>query len=830
MRRGVEDWLSPDWGTLQGNTTGTYRYEDRIGDLGQGAGRLHAPPYVIKMLSKLAHTRTVNGTMLLKRLFSDPKPPRGFEKFYRKSGSKPADSTAKPDEKEPPKSADRPKEEEKVPPKEEHGQKEEKKQYGRSFFDEKPGFKNPFKMTFEFPKGPKWPSPIMVAGAALLVYVLFASGKGQEDVPILTFQDLVKRFIEPDQVKGITIHMSGRQKTVPTLFDVSVFGMDDALIGRLKVPEVNSFLRSLEIEQIQMGKDRAHLVPVEYEGPLPGSLADGVETGLKLTNRFTSLILFGLSIWWLIRLRRGKSGKGGSGGGFDIFNMNKANFKVYGTDIKIETRFKDVAGLKEAKMEITEFVDFLKQPQRFKKLGAKIPKGALLVGPPGTGKTLLAKAAAGEAGVPFFAASGSDFVEMFVGLGASRVRQLFKQAKERAPSIIFIDEIDAVGRKRHGKAGGNEERDQTLNQLLVEMDGFGTETNVVVLAGTNRKDILDSALLRPGRFDRTIELVLPDIESREAILKIHLTPIKLNPDVKIEEFARRLAALTPGFSGADLANLCNEAAIMAARKDKSFVDREDFESASERVIGGLEKTKKLSKEEREIVATHEAGHAVAGWFLEGADPLLKVSILPRSKGALGFAQFLPNETALLTKGELLDKICAILSGRAAEELFFGRVTTGAQDDLLRATQIANALVSSLGMNDRLGVVGYNMEQEAFNKPYSEDTNAIIDEEVRGIVLEGLNKARTLLGEKKELVRKLADKLLEKERLVQKDLVEILGARPFALSAEYDKYVNEEQQPMPTEPTEPAKESAKEPAKEPVQEETKKEESKPSDTA
>ena len=778
------------------------------------------------MLSRLTQVSLSQSTRLFLRFSTDPRAPRGFEKFYRKQQpAKPSDSpqsdplpkepkAASPDTEASPKAEPKiteaeegkseqtseqskqteepkPMQTEEPEPKETHNEEQKdppKKDYAKFILKGPADFKGSFR---SMRLGPFNPMQLLAIGAAslLAIYTVWPR-QSTPSAAVITFQDLIKRFVEPDLVKKLIVHMAPPSKQSPALIDVSVWGQEH-LLGRLKIPDVNSFLRALEFEQVQLNRDRTRLIPVEYEGPLPGSFSDKLETSLKFSSGLSSMAFFGLTIWWVYRLTKGQKGKGG-GGGFDIFNMNKANFKVYGTDIKIDTRFKDVAGLKEAKVEITEFVDFLKQPQRFKKLGAKIPKGALLVGPPGTGKTLLAKAAAGEAGVPFFAASGSDFVEMFVGLGASRVRQLFKQAKERAPAIIFIDEIDAVGRKRHGKTGGNEERDQTLNQLLVEMDGFGTETNVVVLAGTNRKDILDSALLRPGRFDRTIELTMPDIESRESILKIHLAPIKLDPDTKIEEFARRLAALTPGFSGADLANLCNEAAIMAARKDKSFVSKDDFESASERVIGGLEKTKKLSKEEREIVATHEAGHAVASWFLEGADPLLKVSILPRSKGALGFAQFLPNETALHSKEELMDKICAVLAGRAAEELFFERVTTGAQDDLLKATQIAHAIVATLGMNERLGMVGYAMDTEAFNKPFSEDTNTIIDEEVRTILIEGLAKARSLLESKRDLVGRLRDQLLEKERLVQKDLVDVLGPRPFELSAEHERYVNEGQ--------------------------------------
>lgn len=411
------------------------------------------------------------------------------------------------------------------------------------------------------------------------------------------------------------------------------------------------------------------------------SLGDYSETVSKVFGFIVNAGLMAMILMLLWRMtggnKGGNSGGGGGGGLGDMFGMSKANFKVYGTDVKVNVRFNQVAGLQEAKKEIMEFVEFLKNPQKFRKLGAKIPRGALLVGPPGTGKTLLAKATAGEAKVPFFSISGSDFVEMFVGVGASRVRQLFKQAKEKAPSIIFIDEIDAVGRKRHGKMGGNDERDNTLNQLLVEMDGFGTDTNVVILAGTNRKDILDTALTRPGRFDRTIELTLPDLKGREEILNVHLTPLLLDPAHEKGYYAKHLAALTPGFSGAELANICNEAAILAARNDKESISEHDFESATERVIGGLEKAKTLTKKEQNVVAHHEAGHAVSGWFLEGADPVLKVSILPRSKGALGFAQFLPNETMLYTEQELLDRICMTLGGRVAESVFFGRVTTGA---------------------------------------------------------------------------------------------------------------------------------------------------------
>jgi len=449
-------------------------------------------------------------------------------------------------------------------------------------------------------------------------------------------------------------------------------------------------------------------------------------------------------------------------------------------------RFKDVAGLDEAKLEITEFVDFLKKPKKYKELGAKIPRGALLTGPPGTGKTLLAKAAAGEAGVPFFYISGSDFVEMFVGVGASRVRDLFKKAKEHAPSIIFIDEIDAVGRKRESRIGGNDERDNTLNQLLVEMDGFGTDTNVVVLAATNRKELLDPALTRPGRFDRNIEITLPDIEGRKQIFMVHLKPLKLDPEKTMEEYAKRLATLTPGFSGADISNLCNEAAILAARKGKKYVSTEEFEAASERVLAGLEKKRIISEEERRIVAYHESGHAVVSWFLPGGHPLLKLTIIPRSKGSLGFAQYLPNESTLESKEELLDRICSVLGGRCAEEFFNGRITTGATDDLRKAYEIAYAMITKFGMSERIGFIGFSDEE--YVKKHSDQTSKIIDEEVRRIISECTERTRALIREHKDKIEKLAEALLEKETLDLQAIIEILGERPFPPKSNFKAYL------------------------------------------
>lgn len=565
---------------------------------------------------------------------------------------------------------------------------------------------------------------------------------------------------------------SPREHSLRSLTSVIVYDKNGYRVCKFKVTGVNEFLDELSHDQISLFQQAS--IPIKHTKKM--SLFEK----LNATTNFSFFVLFLAMLSYQHRSINNISGKGG------IFNMAKQNFKVYGVDKKINTNFKDVAGLQEAKKEIMEFVEFLKTPDKFKALGARMPRGALLVGPPGTGKTLLAKATAGEAGVPFFAISGSDFVEMFVGVGASRVRDLFQQAREKAPSIIFIDEIDAVGKKRHSRFGGNDEADNTLNQLLVEMDGFPTDAPVVVMAGTNRKDILDEALLRPGRFDRCVELSLPDIDARQEILKIHLKPLTLNSEATLEQYAKRLSELTPGFSGAELANLCNEGAITAARQNKDFVDHLDFEVASERVIGGLEKSKRLNPKEKKVVAYHEAGHAVSAWFLEGADPIMKVSILPRSKGALGFAQFLPNDIALYSKEELLDRICAILGGRVAEETFFDQPTTGSSDDLQKATKIAESMVLSLGMSDSFGHVGYRVEKNGFSKPFSQDTGKQVDEEIRNIVRICLERTRTLLSEKKEQVMKVAELLIEKERIITQDLVNILGERKFEDSYVYRK--------------------------------------------
>ncbi len=481
---------------------------------------------------------------------------------------------------------------------------------------------------------------------------------------------------------------------------------------------------------------------------------------------------------WVLLMRKMGSGGGGAGGPGGIFNIGKSKATLFDKGTKVNITFNDVAGLDEAKVEVMEIVDFLKNPKKYTALGGKIPKGALLVGPPGTGKTLLAKAMAGEAQVPFFSMSGSDFVELFVGVGASRVRDLFKQAREKAPCIIFIDEIDAIGRARGKNAVmSNDERESTLNQLLVEMDGFSGETGIIVLAATNRPDVLDTALLRPGRFDRQIEIDKPDLKGREAIFKVHLKPIKISQKLDIY----KLAEQTPGFAGADIANVCNEAALIAARKNKDAVDVSDFQDAIDRVIGGLEKKNKIiSPDEKRIIAYHEAGHAICGWYLEHAYPLLKVTIVPRGTAALGYAQYTPKEQYLYNTDQLLDQICMTLGGRASEDIFFHKISTGAQNDLQQITRTAYAMVTVYGMNDKVGNVSfYDPQQEnAFTKPYSEETSKLIDQEVRKLIDEAFVRTKQLLNEKKDKVIILAEALLEKEVLFQSDVELLIGKRPY----------------------------------------------------
>jgi len=525
-----------------------------------------------------------------------------------------------------------------------------------------------------------------------------------------------------------------------------------------KVEEAQELFRFTESERVQIFYNNEQ------------SLWDSVWSWLPF------IFLIGV---WLFFMRR-MSGGGASGGpGSQIFNIGKSQAQLYDKDTEIKTTFDDVAGLEGAKEEVQEIVDFLKSPEKYTKLGGKIPKGALLVGPPGTGKTLLAKAVAGEAQVPFFSLSGSDFVEMFVGVGASRVRDLFKKAKEKSPAIIFIDEIDAIGRAR-GKnqmTGSNDERENTLNQLLTEMDGFGTNDHVIVIAATNRADVLDRALVRAGRFDRQIYVDLPELTERKEIFEVHLAPLKTNKDLDIDFLAKQ----TPGFSGADIANMCNEAALIAARKDKDFVEKQDFLDAVDRIIGGLEKKNKIiSKQEREVIAFHEAGHATVSWMLEHAAPLVKVTIVPRGK-SLGAAWYLPDERQITTRDQMMDEMCAALGGRAAEKIIFGKVSTGALSDLEKVTRQATSMVTVYGLSEKIGNISYydsSGQNSNFNKPYSEQTARTIDEEVRALTEEAYSRAIQVLEENKESLTKLAEELLTKEVIFRENLETIFGKRPW----------------------------------------------------
>ena len=499
------------------------------------------------------------------------------------------------------------------------------------------------------------------------------------------------------------------------------------------------------------------------------------------------LIIVGI---WLFIMRRVGGGAGGPGA--QIFNIGKSKATLFDANAKVTVTFEDVAGLDEAKEEVMEVVDFLQNPKKYTSLGGKIPKGVLLVGPPGTGKTLLAKAVAGEAGVPFFSISGSDFVEMFVGVGASRVRDLFKQAREKAPCIVFIDEIDAIGRARGKGAfqGGNDERENTLNQLLVEMDGFSTDKGVILMAATNRPDVLDNALLRPGRFDRQIGIDRPDLKGREAIFKVHLKHIKIGPDIK----AAVLSEMTPGFAGAEIANVCNEAALIAARRNKKEVDMSDFNYALDRVIGGLEKKNKIiSPSEKKIIAYHEAGHALCGWFLEHASPLVKVTIVPRGIGTLGYAQYLPKEEYITRTEQLLDRMCMTFGGRAAEKVVFNKISTGAQSDLDQVTKMAYSMIAVFGMNDKVGNVSFHgMQQDQFNKPYSDDTATLIDDEVRKLVESQYARAQALLKDHRNELEILANALLENEVLLKSDVERLIGPRPADLKAKANAIKEEEE--------------------------------------
>lgn len=550
-----------------------------------------------------------------------------------------------------------------------------------------------------------------------------------------------------------------------------VFKADSTRIGQNPMITTEAPSRESLDSFLQKQKDEQHF--------------DGSISYDKKKDYFTAflwqILPFALLIgFWLFITRRMSGGNSSMGGG--IFNVGKSKAQLFEKGSTTRVTFKDVAGLSEAKQEVEEIVEFLKEPQKYTQLGGKIPKGALLVGPPGTGKTLLAKAVAGEANVPFFSLAGSDFVEMFVGVGASRVRDLFRQAKEKAPCIVFIDEIDAVGRARGKSAamGGNDERENTLNQLLTEMDGFGTNSGIIILAATNRVDVLDKALLRAGRFDRQIHVDLPDLNERKEVFGVHLRPIKMDDSVDVDLLARQ----TPGFSGADIANVCNEAALIAARHGKKFVGKQDFLDAVDRIIGGLEKKTKITTEaERKSIAIHEAGHASISWLLEYANPLIKVTIVPRGR-ALGAAWYLPEERQITTKEQMLDEMCATLGGRAAEDLFLGRISTGAMNDLERVTKQAYGMIAYLGMSERLpNLCYYNNDEYSFNRPYSEKTAELIDEEVKRMVNEQYERAKKILSDHKEGHNKLAQILIEKEVIFAEDVEGIFGKRPWASRSE-----------------------------------------------
>ena len=544
-------------------------------------------------------------------------------------------------------------------------------------------------------------------------------------------------------------------KSDPQLLQALYAGAD----ASMNIPKGEAYQTELKELQESQGFDLRYEPPNEWGGQI---LSWVIFLGLMVV------------VWMFLMRRLG----GGPAGGGQIFNIGKSKAQVFENGEGTNVTFKDVAGVDGAKEELHEIVDFLKKPGKYTELGAKIPKGALLVGPPGTGKTLLAKAVAGEAQVPFFSLSGSDFVEMFVGVGASRVRDLFKQAKEKSPAIIFIDEIDAIGRARGKNAsfGSNDERENTLNQLLTEMDGFGTNSGVIILAATNRADILDSALMRAGRFDRQIYVDMPDVVERKSIFEVHLRPIKTDTSVDIEFLSKQ----TPGFSGADIANVCNEAALFAARKDRKLVTHQDFLDAVDRIVGGLEKKSKIiSEDEKNTIAFHEAGHAVVSWLVEFASPLVKVSIVPRGQ-SLGAAWYLPEERAITTTEQMLDEMCATLGGRAAEEIMFGKISTGALSDLEKVTKQAYAMVSVYGLNERVGNRSYydSRGENSFTKPYSEETARIIDEEVSAVIERAYGRAKEILSSHRDKLEALADSLLQNEVIFREDVERILGARPF----------------------------------------------------
>ena len=608
---------------------------------------------------------------------------------------------------------------------------------------------------------------MIIALMLLGLYFTNESGSVNKETSYDQFQQYVKSGYVS---KVIGYDDNSVEAYIKPYFVKDVFKQDSNRVGKNPMITTEAPSRESLGEFLQKERDEAHFDgAVSYEKKKD-------YFSVILWNVLPIVFLIGL---WMFFMRR-MSGGGGSAG--NVFSVGKSKAQLFEKGGSIKVTFKDVAGLAEAKQEVEEIVEFLREPQKYTDLGGKIPKGALLVGPPGTGKTLLAKAVAGEADVPFFSLAGSDFVEMFVGVGASRVRDLFKQAKEKAPCIVFIDEIDAVGRARgkNPSMGGNDERENTLNQLLTEMDGFGSNSGVIILAATNRVDVLDKALLRAGRFDRQIHVDLPDLNERKEVFGVHLRPIKIDESVDVDLLARQ----TPGFSGADIANVCNEAALIAARHGKKFVNKQDFLDAVDRIIGGLEKKTKITTEqERRTIALHEAGHASLSWLLEHANPLIKVTIVPRGR-ALGAAWYLPEERQITTKEQMLDEMCATLGGRAAEDLFVGKISTGAMNDLERVTKQAYGMTAYLGMSEKLpNLCYYNNDEYSFNRPYSERTAEVIDDEVKKMVNEQYDRAKQILSEYSSQHNQLADLLIEKEVIFAEDVERIFGKRPWASRSE-----------------------------------------------
>ena len=630
---------------------------------------------------------------------------------------------------------------------------------------------------------------LYVVIAIVFAYLWLSSDEGSasKEVTYTEFKEMVSKGYASKIIAydNNTVEMFIKPENI-----VDVFKKDASKVGRS--PSIHVQVGSMESLDKFLDEQQS-------SGNFTGSISYEKKSdyfGLIFWNVVPIVFLIGL---WFFLMRR-MSGGGGPGGGGNVFSVGKSKAQLFEKGANRIT-FKDVAGQEAAKQEVQEIVDFLKQPQKYTELGGKIPKGALLVGPPGTGKTLLAKAVAGEADVPFFSISGSDFVEMFVGVGASRVRDLFRQAKEKSPCIIFIDEIDAVGRARgkNPNMGGNDERENTLNQLLTEMDGFGSNSGIIILAATNRVDILDKALLRAGRFDRQIYVDLPDLNERKEVFGVHLKPLKLDPSVDVDLLARQ----TPGFSGADIANVCNEAALIAARHKKNAVDKDDFLAAIDRIVGGLEKkTKVMTVAEKKAIALHEAGHATISWFLEHANPLIKVTIVPRGR-ALGAAWYLPEERQITTKEQMLDEMCATLGGRAAEEVFIGHISTGAMSDLEKVTKQAYGMIAYAGMSDKMpNLCYYNNDDYSFSKPYSEHTAELIDREVQNMINEQYARAKALLEKHKEGHNQLAQLLIEREVIFAEDVEKIFGKRPWTSRSEEIMAIEApEEKPAPDAPAE-----------------------------